>query len=190
MLRFRDIDGDGKITDKDRTGLGSPLPKFTVGLNTNLTYGKFDLNVFIDAKIGQKIFDQSKMNTDFLGYTSNHSAEILKAWSPSNPNATIPILTNNNANFNKVNSSYFISDASFLRLKSIALGYSLPDSFLKRLGLAQARVFVQAQNYLTLTSFKGYDFETLNADLSSIGVTSLSAYPHSKSVSVGISTSF
>jgi TonB-linked SusC/RagA family outer membrane protein len=190
MLRFRDIDGDGKITDKDRTNLGSPLPKFTFGLNTNITYGKFDLNMFWDSKVGQKIFDQSKMNTDFLGYTSNHSTDILNAWTPSNPNATIPILTNNNANFNKVNSSYFVSDASFVRLKSIALGYTLPDSFMKKLGLSQARVYVQAQNYLTFTNFKGYDFETLNADLGSIGVTSLAAYPHSKALTVGISTSF
>lgn len=190
MLRFRDVNGDKKITAEDRTSLGSPLPKLVLGLNSSFTYGGFDLTVFIDSKLGQKVWDQSKWNTDFLGYTSNHSTAVLDAWSPSNTDSKIPILTNNRANFNKQNSSYYVSDASFVRLKSIMLGYSLPKNLLSKVNMSNFRLFVQAQNMLTLTGFKGYDFETLDADLGSLGVTSLTAYPHSKAITFGLSTSF
>ena len=190
MLRFEDINGDKKINSDDRTSLGSPLPKMVLGLNSSFTYGGVDLTLFIDSKMGQKIWDQTKWNTDFLGYTSNHGTAVLNAWTPSNTGSSIPILTNNNANFNKVNSSYYVSNGSFVRLKSIALGYSLPKNVLSKLNISKFRVYVQAQNILTLTGFKGYDFETLDADLGSLGVTSLTSYPHSKAITIGLNTSF
>lgn len=190
MLRFEDINGDKKVNADDRTSLGSPLPKMVLGLNSSFTYGGVDLTLFIDSKMGQKIWDQTKWNTDFLGYTSNHGTAVLNAWTPSNTGSSIPILTNNNANFNKVNSSYYVSNGSFVRLKSIALGYSLPKNVLSKLNISTFRVYVQAQNILTLTGFKGYDFETLDADLGSLGVTSLTSYPHSKAITIGLNTSF
>lgn len=190
MLRFRDVNGDGVVNAEDRTALGSPLPKLTLGLNSNFTYGNFDLNLFFDSKIGNKIWDQSLWHLNFLGYTANHSKAILNAWTPTNVDATIPILTNNNANFNKQNSSYFLSDGSYVRLKNIVIGYNLPAPLLKRIKLSQVRVYAQAQNLLTLTGFKGYDFETLNGDLGSLGVTSLSQYPHSKAFTLGFTTNF
>ena len=189
-LRYRDVNGDGTVNAEDRTYLGSPLAKFLLGLNGNVSYGSFDASFFIDSKIGNKIWDQSKWNTDFLGYTSNHSKALLNAWTPTNTNTSIPALTNNNANFDKQNSSYYVSDGSYVRLKSIQLGYSLARSLTSRLRISQLRLFVQAQNLFTITSFDGYDFEPLNASLGSLGVIYINAYPHSKSVTFGMNIGF
>lgn len=189
-LKFKDVTGDKKITPDDRTYLGSPLPKATFGLNSNLTYSNFDLNLFFDSKIGNKIFDATKWNTDFLGYASNHSKALLNAWSPQNPNSKIPALSNNYSQYDKVNSSYFISDASYVRLKSAVLGYTLPKSVLSRVKINRLRLFVQAQNMFTITKFKGYDFETLNASIGETGVVRPTSYPHSKGFTFGLNMGF
>jgi TonB-dependent starch-binding outer membrane protein SusC len=140
--------------------------------------------------LGNKIWDQSKWNLDFLGYTSNHGRQVLDAWSPTNTNSKIPALTNTNASFDKQNSSYYVSSGSFVRLKSIVLGYSVPKTFLRSLKMSNLRIFVQAQNILTLTPFDGYELETLNADLSTLGVSYINAYPHTKGVTAGLNLSF
>jgi TonB-dependent starch-binding outer membrane protein SusC len=189
-LRFRDLNDDGIVNADDRTTLGSPLAKVIMGLNSNISYAGFDLSVFIDSRLGNKIWDQSKWNLDFLGYTSNHSRRVLDAWSPTNTNSKIPALTNANASFDKQNSSYYVSSGSFVRLKSIVLGYSVPKKFLRSLKMSNLRIFVQAQNILTLTPFDGYELETLNADLTTLGVSYINAYPHTKGVTTGLNLSF
>ena len=201
MLRFRDIDGydangkltgksDGKIDGADRTSLGSPLPKVTLGLNTNLSYKNFDITLFFDARFGNKIWDQTKWNTDFLGYVSNHGTSLLNAWSPTNTNTSVPILSVLKSADNKVNSSYFVSDGSYFRLKNLTLGYTLPAYLLKKAGVSNLRVYVQADNLFIISKFKGYDIETLNAGLGSLGVTAFGQYPHSKGVSFGLNVGF
>ncbi|MEJ8840921.1 TonB-dependent receptor [Lacibacter sp. H375] len=190
MLRFRDQNKDGKIDADDRIALGSPLAKVQMGLNANVSYKSFDLTVFFDSRLGNKIWDQTKWNLDFLGYVSNHGKNLLNAWTPTNTNTTIPILTNNNASFNKINSSYYISDGSYFRLKNVTLGYSIPKSILNKAHIASLRVYLQADNLFTVTKFKGYDFETLNADLGSLGVTAFGQYPHSKGFSFGLNVGF
>jgi len=189
-LKFRDINKDNVINADDRTTLGSPLAKVLLGLNVNLSYGAFDASLFFDSKLGNKIYDQSKVFTDFLGYTANHGKVLLNAWSPSNTSSHIPALSNNNANFDKQVSSYFISNGSYVRLKSASIGYTISKSTLQKIQISRLRIFVQAQNLLTITGFKGYDFETLNADLGSLGVSNISAYPHSKSITFGLNLGF
>ncbi|MFT3680518.1 MAG: TonB-dependent receptor [Ferruginibacter sp.] len=185
-LKFRDVNGDKKVTADDRTTIGSPLPKVMLGLNGNLSYKRISLNFFIDSKLGNKIFDATKWNTDFLGYASNHGKILLDAWSPENTDSKVPALSNNFSQFDKANSTYFISDASYVRLKSATLGYDLPVDKLKSVKIRKLSIFVQVQNMLTITSFKGYDFEPLNASIGETGVIRPTAYPHSKSVSFGL----
>jgi TonB-linked SusC/RagA family outer membrane protein len=189
-LKFRDINGDKKINAEDRTYLGSPLAKVLLGLNANFSYSNFDANLFFDSKLGNKIYDFTKWSTDFLGYASNHGKVLLNAWTPTNTNATIPALTNNFAQYDKVNSSYFISDGSYARLKSVTVGYSLPKSLISKLKITKFRLFVQAQNLFTITSFKGYDYETLNASIGETGVVRPSNYPHSKDITFGLNAGF
>lgn len=190
MLRFRDQNKDKKIDADDRVPLGSPLAKVQLGLNGNVSYKDFDLSVFFDSRLGNKIWDQTKWNLDFLGYISNHGKSLLNAWSPTNTNASVPILTNNNASFNKLNSSYYISNGSYVRLKNLTLGYTLPAKYIRKTGITRLRVYIQADNLFTITKFDGYDFETLNADLGSLGVTAFGQYPHSKGMSVGLNVGF
>jgi len=194
-LRFRDISGidgkpDGKIDAADRTSLGSPLAKVSMGLNLNVSYSNFDAGLFFDSKLGNKIWDQSKIATDFLGYTANHGVGLLNAWSPTNTGSSIPALSNNNANFDKQNSSYFISSGSFVRLKSAVIGFSLPKAILDRVKISKLRIFIQAQNIWTITEFNGYNIEPLNASLGSLGVSSLTDYPHSKAITFGLNVGF
>ena len=189
-LKFRDVNGDGVVNADDRTTLGSPLAKVLLGLNVNMSYSNFDLTIFFDSKLGNKIWDNSKISTDFLGYVSNHGTGLLNAWSAENTGATIPALSNNSANFDKQASSYFISDGGYVRFKSVTLGYTLPKSILDKAKFTSLRFYVQAENILTITSFKGYDFETLNADLGSLGVTNVNNYPHSKAITFGLTLGF
>ncbi len=189
-LRFRDVNGDGVVNADDRTTLGSPLAKVLMGLNANFSYGNFDAALFFDSKFGNKIWDGSKTFTDFLGYTANHGRVLLDAWSPTNTGSSIPALSNNNANFDKQNSSYFVSDGSFVRLKSVVLGYSIPKSLINKVHIDNFRFFVQAQNLFAITPFKGYDYETLNAGLGSLGVSSITDYPHSRAITFGLNLGF
>ena len=189
MLRFRDIDKNGKIDAADRQPLGSPLAKVSLGLNANVSYKNFDLTLFFESRLGNKIWDQTHWNLDFLGYVSNHGTSLLNAWSPTNTNTSIPKLTSN-PGLNKENSSYFVSDGSYFRLKNLALGYTIPASVIRTVGISRARIYVQADNVFTIKKFKGYDFETLNADLGSLGVTAFGQYPHSKGFTVGLNLGF
>ena len=188
-LRYRDINGDGKIDADDRTNLGSALPKIVLGLNTNVSYGNFDATLFFDSKLGHKIWDNSKIFTDFLGYTANHGTALLNAWSPTNVGSNIPALSNNNANFDKQSSSYFVKKGDYLRLKSITVGYTLPKNILTKVKVASLRLYIQSENVFTITGFKGWDFEPVNGDLGSYGVSGLT-YPHSKAVTFGFNVGF
>ena len=189
-LKYLDANGDGKIDADDRINLGSALPKVSLGLNANISYENFDASLFFDSKLGHKVWDGSKTFTDFLGYTANHGTALLNAWSPTNTGSSIPALSNNNASFDKQNSSYFVKKGDYLRLKSVMLGYTLPKKLIEKVKISTLRFYVQFENILTITGFKGYDFETLNADLGSYGVSSLTSYPHSKAVSFGFNVGF
>jgi TonB-linked SusC/RagA family outer membrane protein len=189
-IKYRDVNGDGKIDAQDRTYLGSPLPKFTAGFNANIGYGNFDATLFFDAIVGNKIYDEINANASNVFFNSNHYKSLLNAWSPANTGADIPMVTANNTNNELRSSSFYISDGSYLRLKSAVIGYSLPKAILSRLKIANARVFVQGQNILNLTKFKGFDYEILNTDPLSSGVLRQTVYPHSKSISFGLNIGF
>lgn len=189
-IKYRDVNGDGKIDASDRTYLGSPLPKFTAGFNASLSYENFDATLFFDASVGNKIYDEIKANANNVFFNSNHSKDLLNAWSPANTSSDIPMLTANNTNNELRSSTFYISDGSYLRLKSLVLGYSIPQHLLNKLKLERVRVFFQAQNLVNLTGFKGFDYEVLNSDPLNYGVLRQTVYPHSKSVSFGLSVGF
>ena len=114
----------------------------------------------------------------------------MNAWSPANTSSDIPMLKANNTNNELRSSTFYISDGSYLRLKSLVLGYSIPQHLLNKLKLERVRVFFQAQNLVNLTGFKGFDYEVLNSDPLNYGVLRQTVYPHSKSVSFGLSVGF
>lgn len=150
-----DEDGnfDGIIDDNDRQIIGDPNPDFTFGINNTVTYKDFDLNVFFQGAVGGEIYNLTAIQ--LYNGDSNGLTDVLNSWTPENTNTDIPRA----AVRGRERSSRFVEDGSYLRLKNIALGYSLPSSLTEKIGLGAVRLSVSAQNLLTFTSYSGLDPE-------------------------------
>ncbi|MDQ3536992.1 MAG: SusC/RagA family TonB-linked outer membrane protein, partial [Bacteroidota bacterium] len=158
-FKYHDLDGDGAITSADQTFIGDPNPDFTYGVNLNLGYGNFDLTMFLQGVYGNDIFNYMRYWTDFNTFQGNRSTRVLyDSWTPSNPNASLPILDENDAISSRP-SSHFIEKGSYMRMKNIQLAYTLPSALISRVGLGQVRLYVQAQNLFTVTNYSGLDPE-------------------------------
>ncbi|MCW3114312.1 MAG: TonB-dependent receptor plug, partial [Segetibacter sp.] len=131
--KYRDVDGNGTINDNDRTFIGNPHPDFTYGVNLNFGYKDFDFSAFFQGVQGNEVLNMVKRWIDFNNQAGNRSLRMLNdSWTPSNPNAVLPILNSNDSRSQQP-SSYFIEDGSYLRMKNLTLGYTFPSSFLNRL---------------------------------------------------------
>ena len=164
-IRYRDIKQDGKIDEDDRTWIGSPHPDFTYGLNIDLAYKGFDLNVLFYGVQNVDVNTYAvKSETDFWSINdvrSNKGTRLLNAWSVDNPDSDIPAVTALNANDEGRLSTYFIEDGSFLKLRNLQLGYTLPQQMTRKIFIEKLRVYVSGQNLFTIKSksFTGVDPE-------------------------------
>ncbi|HEY2722866.1 MAG TPA: SusC/RagA family TonB-linked outer membrane protein, partial [Chitinophagaceae bacterium] len=185
-FKFKDISGpngkpDGVIDEYDQTFLGNPSPKFSFGYNLNLYYQKFDLGIFFQGSVGNKIFNYWRVFTQWPGYLD---ARSLDTWSSTNTSAKLPIFTQDaiNSNYDAVPSSFFVEDGSYVRLKTIQLGYTFsPNKAIKRL-----RIYVQAFNLLTFTKYSGLDPEVNNGNPGALGIDFGTAYPNAKKILFGL----
>lgn len=184
-IRYKDLNDDGEITSEDRAWIGSPHPDFIWGLNINLEYKNFDLSVFFQGvqNIDANVHDM-KGNTDFWSVWetgSNKGTRLLDAWSPSNPGSDIPALQSTDINWEQRFSTYYVEDVSYLKLRIIQLGYSLPRALSQRIKMERMRFYVTGQNLLTITSknFSGVDPETPGF-----------GYPIPASFTLGLNVSF
>ena len=191
-FRFADLNGDGKINPDDRTYLGSPVPKFTGGLNLRFTYKAFDVEMYGYTSIGNKIWNQSKWFTDFFPSFEGAaiSERVKQSWSPENTGATIPIFERtSNFSTNSQANSYYVEDGSYFRMQNLSVGYNLPSNVLSRVGLSRLRVFVSTNNLFTITKYQGLDPSVGgNAD-TNFGID-VGNYPITRSVLGGLSLSF
>ena len=163
-IRYKDLDGDGVITDDDRTWIGNPHPDFSYGFNIALGYKNFDFTTFWQGVGNVDVINHRKYQTDFWSVDdvgSNKGTRLLDAWSPSNPNSTVPALTTIDSNAENRFSTYFVENGSYLKLRTLQVGYSLSEEAMERLQVENARFYVSGQNLLTLTSkgFTGVDPE-------------------------------
>lgn len=159
-FRYADLNGDGKITDADRTYLGSPVPKFTGGLNLTLRYKNFDFSTYLYTSIGNKIFNQSKWFTDFYpSFTGAAISERVKdSWTPTNTGATIPIFESYSGfSSNTQSNSFYVEDGSYLRMQNIAVGYTLPGNLVSKWKMERLRIYAAANNIFTITKYQGLD---------------------------------
>jgi TonB-dependent starch-binding outer membrane protein SusC len=189
--RYRDVNGDNVINGNDLVVVGNALPKFTYGFNVTATYKNFDLNLFMQGVYGNKIYNFSRYAMIGMGANVKDitATDIRRRWTPENENTDIP-------NFNRIEnqSTFFLENGSFARLKNVSLGYSLPQSVLGRVGLQSVRVYVSGQNLLTFTKYTGYDPEVsstpngTNGDFFQ-GVDN-GAYPNSKIFTAGLRVGF
>ena len=192
-LIFLDYNKDGVINHEDRTQIGTPHPKFTASLNIELTYKKFDLQLFWVASYGNDIYNLTKYQSHFFNQEAyNKSAHVLGAWTPSNPNSSIPRLTRDDPNNNIRPSSYYIEDGSFLKLSNVQVAYSFSS---KRKKKALFKAFLQLHNVFTLTRYSGLSPEvgfqnyTSNNKSLDLGVDR-GLYPPARTVSLGFTIQY
>ena len=167
-IRWRDLNGDGQITEADQKWIYSPVPNFSYGLNVYLQYKSFDFTMFWQGVQGQDIISDLKKETDLwsglnIGFL-NKGQRLLDAWTPQNVNSTIPALARDDSNNEKRVSTYFVEDGSFLKLRNIQFGYTLPKSVSEKIKMSKLRFYISAQNLLTIKSknFTGVDPENCN----------------------------
>ena len=197
-LKFRDINNDGVIDVKDRVFLGSYLPDFTYALTLGANYKNFDASVFFQGVQGSKIFNATRVITEGMVRFFNASTDVLRAWTPSNNTTDIPRAILGDPNQNARPSTRFLENGSYLRLKNIMIGYSVPSGSLqsRTKGVVSSfRFYVSAQNILTLTDYSGFDPEVGNRTPfgNNIALTNgidFAVYPQPKSFIVGIQVNF
>ena len=185
--KYKDINGDGVITQAGDRIVIANQPGFTVGLTNTFSYKGFDLAIFVQGSIGGKLYNANRANLELgTGYT-NGSKDLVNRWTPTNTNTDVKAAYQDPA---ITISDRFIEDATYYRLKNVSLGYTLPKALLTRAHLKNLRVYVSAQNAATLTNYTGYDPEvSLNGQsLINKGIDN-GVYPNNKSYQVGLSLS-
>ncbi|HEY6977396.1 MAG TPA: TonB-dependent receptor [Chitinophagaceae bacterium] len=191
-FKYLDANGDGQINPDDRVFMGDPNPEFTYGINLNASYKGFDFSAFFYGSKGNDVFNYVRYWVDFYpSFQGVKSKDLLyNSWTPDRPNAKTPIAENeSNFSNNGVTNSYYIENGSFLKCKSMILGYTIPSAKLKRIGLDRFRVYVQAANLFTITDYTGQDPEVTGTN-SSFGID-YGTYPNNqKMYIVGINLSF
>lgn len=225
-VKFRDLNGDGKITEEDRTNIGSPLPKFTYGMTNNFRFKNFDLSIFIHGSYGNKILNYMGRDLTSMGYWSNQLETAMDYAKIAVIDATITYprtITDSNGNPYVINnwfedasnvivsnsethmpragrslpydnnrtSTRYIEDGSYLRIKNIVLGYTVPSKFTRKYKIDNLRIYANVQNLHTFTDYTGYDPE-IGANPHSANVFGLDygRYPSPRIYSFGLSLSF
>lgn len=190
-LRYVDVNGDGEINLDDWTNIGKPWADFTFGLNLTANYKAFDMNMLIAGQTGNQIY-RTFERQDVPN--NNYTTEWLDRWSESNPNGSYPRVVSGAVDpvaNNNSPSSFYVEDGDFVRIKNLQVGYSLPKSLLEKAGLTKARVYISADNLLTLTGYSGFDPEigVTGYNVSAAGIDR-GYYPQTRNFGGGIQLSF
>lgn len=191
QFKYRDVTEDGEITTDDRTFIGNPNPNFTYGVNLDLSYKNFDLSAVFYGSHGNEVCNHLKWYSYFTSYYHNGlSRDLLNAWTLENPNSTVPVFMGASSfSENGVPNSWYIEDGSFLKLRSLVLGYTFPPYILERLKIKKIRVYLQATNLFQITSYSGLDPEVKGSS-SNFG-RDLGNYPNNqREYLVGLNVSF
>jgi TonB-linked SusC/RagA family outer membrane protein len=197
---FADINGDGLVNADDRVPIGNPQPKFFGGLNFDATYKAFDFNLYFYGSYGNKILNYVESNLESLARRGGVGSENVNKvyyenhWTPEHPSdryARAVGTGGDNSSINNVPSSVWIEDGSFLKLKNVSLGYTLPSSVLNRFSISRLRVYVSAQNLFTITQYTGLDPEIgiQGGNATQNGVDN-GTYPSSKYFTFGLNVTF
>lgn len=179
--RFRDLNGDGMINESDKTALGNPFPWLTYGLNFGAEWKGIDFQLFFQGVYGNEIYNALRLRTEGTGNEATLSTAMRDVWSESNPEGTIPNPFGNP--INTENSSRYVEDGSYLRLKNVQLGYTLPSKWTEKVKMSRCRIYVSGSNLLTFTNYTGYDPEVG-------GGVDYGNYPQSRTFMLGINLNF
>jgi TonB-linked SusC/RagA family outer membrane protein len=201
-LKFKDINGDGVITEKDRTYLGSPIPDFQLGLGNNFSYKGFDLNIFFSANIGNEVINGMRITGEnpltqygYLKSLNDHA--VLALVNPSgsasdpnnvyvtNPNTTIVGLRNSDSNRNNRFSDKYVENGSFIRCKSMTMGYTMPSDWMQKMHISSLRMYVSVTNPFLITKYTGMDPEVGSWNPLAAGID-YGFYPQARTFTLGI----
>ncbi|PWK80428.1 TonB-linked SusC/RagA family outer membrane protein [Mucilaginibacter oryzae] len=176
-FKWQDTNGDGKITEADRQFLGNPLPTFTYGVNLSANYKNFDFKLFGQGVWGNKIY-QAYRRLDIPA--ANYPLDALNAWTPTNSGSNYPRLTDSDPNNNFKNpSNFYLQNGAYFRIKTLQLGYSLPQNWLKSADIKRVRFFLSSNNLVTITGYKGFDPEIS-------GGIDMGLYPQARTFMAGL----
>lgn len=183
-LKYADLDDNNVIDENDETWILDPVPAFSYGLNVGLSYNNFDFTMFLQGVVNQDVYNNQKFQTDFWSIVdtgSNKGNRLLQAWTSDNTSSTIPALTTNNTADEGRVSSYYVENGSYLKLRTLQVGYNLPHKFMDKLKMSSARVYISGQNLFTLKSSSLTCSDPENPNW---------AYPLATSVSFGLQIGF
>ena len=186
--RYVALNGHTSVTTADKHNLGSSQPKFTYGFSNTLSYAGFDLTFLLQGSYGNKLFNQFEQQLEKPTLALNASGKLVNRWSTSNPNGTLPRATNSPV---PQIIDRWVEDASYLRLKNIALGYTFTKGVFSKISAKSLRVYVSAQNLFTITKYTGYNPEAnfFDGDNTKAGID-YGIYPASRTLLAGLNVSF
>lgn len=182
-VKFKDLDNNGVINEKDRTYIGNPTPEWNFSLNNSFNYKDFDLQIFLQGVAGNDIYNANRTSLESMSVIQNQTTKVLDRWTGEGTSNSMPRAIYSDPNENNRNSTRFIEDGSYLRLKNVTLGYTLPESITRKASLASVRFYMSGQNLYTLTKYSGFDPEV------SGGVDN-SNYPITRTISFGLDIKF
>jgi TonB-linked SusC/RagA family outer membrane protein len=184
-VKFKDVNGDGFITDADRVYLGSVIPKLYYGLNLNASYNNFDASVFFQGSAGNKVFNGVYQNL-MGGQYSNSSVDELNFWTPTNTNTNVPRPIIGDPNGNSRFSDRFVESGSYVKLQNAQIGYTIPPGILNRTHVfSNFRVYLSGQNLLIISKYRGYDPDFISDGLFSRGFD-YGSFPNPRTIILGV----
>ena len=190
-FRWADLNGDGRVTNDDKEIVGSPIPDFTYGFGGTLRYKSIDLNFQFFGVSGNDILHIARSQLEASGRAYNKSVNVVNAWSGPGTSNSVPRPHLQDPNQNIILGDHLIEDGSFLRLKTLQLGYNLPSSLLSKIGMSNARIYVASQNVFVLTEFTGIDPEVgFDQNTSAAAGIYQDLYPQVRNWSVGVNIGF
>lgn len=199
-IRFKDLNGDGKIdAGSDRTYLGSFIPKFSYGANLGANYKNFDFTLYLQGVQGNKIYNGTKVIEQGMLRLFNAGTDVLNAWTSNNTNTDVPRAVSGDPNNNSRSSDRFIENGSYMRVKNVSIGFTVPSKALAALtkdAITKARIYVSATNLLTFTKYSGLDPEIgVNGSSTDSGTQLINGidygmYPQPRTLQVGLSVGF
>jgi TonB-linked SusC/RagA family outer membrane protein len=190
-FRYRDLNGDGRIDNNDKTIIGNPTPKFTYGFGGDLAYGNFDLSLQFFGLAGNDIMNLNRTTMEASGRSLNKSVTAVNAWSGPGTSNDIPRPILSDPNLNTRVATHLIENGSYLRLRNVQLGYNIRSEAFKKFKLSGARVYISVQNAFVLTKFSGVDPEVgLDDNKSAAAGIYNDIYPQPRTISAGLKLDF
>ncbi len=183
-IRFKDLNNDGIIDEKDRTVIGNPNPDWLFSMNNTFSYKGFELSLYLQGVWGNEIYNANNIDNEGMAAAYNQTVAVLNRWTPENPSTTMPRAAFGDPNGNCRESDRFVENGSYLRIKNLTFAYNLPSKALSKAKISSARIYVSCENLATFSSYSGFDPE--------VGLNGIddSLYPLSRTISLGFNLNF